>query len=463
MIMDIYTINLTGLLVLCGALFIAQHRGVPRGGEVEDKKGKDQKNDADLIKSKSKVKNKKKKKADKWPFLTVYALVMGADWLQGPFLYSLYTDEHALPHALVSALFTTGFLSGAVSGTFIGTLADRHGRRAACHSFCLACALSCVLTMVPSLPLLVAGRVLGGLSTSLLFSVFESWMVADVRARGEEVEEELASMFGAMSTVNSLVAIASGVGSEWLVAVTGTRRAPFAGSVVLLGIAFGGIWMLWAEYYGEASPSPDNKTSQTPPTSAQSILTILTDPAVLSLGLISTVFEGSMYLFVFFWAPALGSVHTSSSSSPLSFGVIFASFMASCLAASLAFNTLPTSKHATLLLLILFTSAVCFLLSAAPRSEQAAFWVFCLFEAAVGVYWPCMGCLKGRLIDDGMRARVYGMLRVPLNVFVVVALLAAGEGPEAYRGVFLVCSGLLFASCGALWVVNGRGAANVAG
>ena len=31
--------------------------------------------------------------------------------------------------------------------------------------------------MVPSVPLLVAGRTLGGVSTSLLFSVFESWMV----------------------------------------------------------------------------------------------------------------------------------------------------------------------------------------------------------------------------------------------------------------------------------------------
>ncbi|KAK3692087.1 major facilitator superfamily transporter [Podospora appendiculata] len=462
--MDVYGVNLACLLALCGALFVAQGRGARRqpGDDGEEDK---MSGGAGLKMGDTHMNKNKSKKAARWPFLTVYALVMGADWLQGPFLYSLYTDEHALPHSLVSALFTTGFLSGGISGTFIGTLADRHGRRAACLSFCGACALSCLLTMLPSLPLLFAGRVLGGLSTSLLFSVFESWMVADVHARGNGggagKGDELASMFGAMGTVNSLVAIASGVGSEWLVAATGTRRAPFVGSVALLGMAFVVILTQWAEYYGETTPSTD-KLSQTP-TPTPSILAILTDPAVVSLGLTSTVFEGSMYLFVFFWAPALGSVHASSSSQPLPFGVIFASFMASCLAASLAFNSLPTSKHATLLLLILFTSAVCFLLSAAPRSEQATFWVFCLFEAAVGVYWPCMGCLKGRLIDDGVRARVYGMLRVPLNVFVVVALMAAGEGPEAYRGVFVVCSGLLFASCGALWVVDGRGAATVAG
>jgi hypothetical protein len=34
---------------------------------------------------------------------------------------------------------------------------------------------------VPSMPLLLAGRVLGGMSTSLLFSAFESWMVSEHR------------------------------------------------------------------------------------------------------------------------------------------------------------------------------------------------------------------------------------------------------------------------------------------
>lgn len=143
---------------------------------------------------------------------------------------------------LVSALFTTGFLSGAVSGYFIGSLADRSGRKAACLFFCAAYGLSCLLTMVPSLPLLAASRVLGGVSTSLLFSVFESWMVTDFHRRGLQARGgDLSRTFGLMSTLNSIVAIASGVFSEWIVAVTGTRKAPFAASVVLLAVAF---WLI---------------------------------------------------------------------------------------------------------------------------------------------------------------------------------------------------------------------------
>ena len=169
-----------------------------------------------------------------------------------------------------------------------------------------------------------------------------------------------------------------------------------------------------------------------------------------------------MYLFVFFWTPALRS--TTSATSQLPYGVIFASFMASCLAASLAFNTLmsspggtgkqPIVTHSKLLVFILGTAAFCFLLSTHPSSEQSAFWVFCLFEAAVGAYWPTMGTLKGKLIDDGIRSQVYGLLRVPLNVFVVVSLLVTGEGAASYGRVFMTCGMMLAGTSGVLSVVG---------
>lgn len=71
------------------------------------------------------------------------------------------------------------------------------------------------------------------------------------------------------------------------------------------------------------------------------------------------------------------------------------------------------------------------------------------------MYWPSIGSLKGRVVEDGVRARVYGMLRVPLNVFVVVALSLIEEGEEYRNGVFLVCGGLLVVTSGLFhWVVG---------
>ncbi|KAG7286188.1 hypothetical protein NEMBOFW57_008494 [Staphylotrichum longicolle] len=360
------------------------------------------------------------------PFLVAYTLAMTSDWLQGPF-------QHHLPPSLIPRLFTAGFLASALSSAPLGRWADRHGRKRACLAFCAVYALSCLLTtgaVVPGLGVagLVAGRVLGGVGTGVLFVGFESWVVGEFsrvkkmeRRRGEdgkgggeggEVGEEMGRVFGVMSGLNSAAAI--------------------------------------DENYGEAAqPKKDEKGGQ----HQNRAWSVLSNPRILALGAASTVFEGSMYLFVFFWAPVLKSVQSSAGELP--YGVIFASFMAATLASSLVFNFVTERrliKHTTLLVAILGISAACFILSAKPQSEQSAFWVFCLFEAAVGMYWPCMGFLKGRLIEDGVRAQVYGLLRIPLNIFVVVSLLFTRDS-DAFGRVFPVCASLLLASSGAVWAL----------
>lgn len=129
--------------------------------------------------------------------------------------------------------------------------------------FCVAYSLSCLLTMTPSVPLLYLGRILGGASTSLLFSVFESWMVTDFHARRLESKGlNLSRTFGVMSTINSVVAIASGLTSEWLVTASGTKKAPFAAAIVLLGVAFLFIYGQWVSYYAGSLLSPRAKAEK---------------------------------------------------------------------------------------------------------------------------------------------------------------------------------------------------------
>lgn len=463
-----YQVNLGGLLGLCGALFIAQRYSSKE--QLDEKPTKSPKQIKDKVVDST--------EASQWSFLTVFALVMGSDWLQarlsairtatpkipltrlqGPFLYSLYREEHGVSSALVSTLFTTGFVSGALSAYFTGTLADKHGRKRACLFFCGTYALSCILTMIPSLPLLFLGRVLGGISTSLLFSVFESWMVTDFHARKLASKGgDLSRTFGLMSTLNSVVAIVSGVFSEWIVSTAGTRKAPFAAAALLLGTASWVIATQWDENYGD---SAQNKAGEQQ-TSKPKLWDMLKDPRIVCLGLASTMFEGSMYLFVFFWGPALTSARKYEAASGavtatggLPYGIIFASFMASVLAASLLFNIAMDRKllkYTYLLIGILGIADMLFYLLEQPRSEQMSFWLFCLFEACVGVYWPCMGYLKGQLIEDGLRAQLYSILRVPLNVFVVVSLYLTGDD-DAHGKVFAVCSRLLLAAIGGLYAM----------
>ncbi|KAK4147574.1 uncharacterized protein C8A04DRAFT_24833 [Dichotomopilus funicola] len=199
------------------------------------------------------------------------------------------------------------------------------------------------------------------------------------------------------------------------VTVTGSRKRPFALAAGLLVLAGTVIWRYWDENYGGTKTTNDKGKGKPKPA-----------------------------VFVLKRTPLrhhLLPLHRR--------------FIAATLASSLAFYTITERRlmqHAALLVAILVLSAACFFLSAAPTLEQAAFWVFCPFEAAVGMYWPCMGYLKGRLVDDAVCAQVYGILRIPLNIFVVVSLLLTGDG-NSFGTVFSACSSLLPVSAGALWAL----------
>ncbi|KAI0891836.1 DUF791-domain-containing protein [Annulohypoxylon nitens] len=431
--MGYYENSFYALLVLCAGLLASQPT---RRNELKK-----------LAEARKQISRNDKHPEAQW--YKVYALVMGADWIQGPYLYSLYRDEHGLSERLVSTLFATGFLSGAVSAYFIGALADKHGRKAVCMVFCLLYAMSCFFTILPTLPLLFLGRILGGISTSILFSVFDSWMVTNFRER-KLVEDgcDLSRTYATTSIVSSVSAILSGIVGEWLVRVTGSKKAPFLMSAALLWCALQLIWAHWVENYGTKESGSSDKSKK------PDVWSTLKRPSILVLGFASTMFEGSMYLFVVFWAPTIKSVQKSAGELP--YGYIFSSFMASSMAAALIFNIVMQKrpfKYSRLLIGILLAANFCFVKLAGPKTEDAAFWLFCLFEACVGMYWPCTGYLKGRLVEDDVRAKVYSVLRIPLNIFVVVSLAIAGDS-KSYIKVFSTCSMLLTASFGAVWAVS---------
>lgn len=73
--MDTYQLNFTGLLGLCAVLFVAQRRK-PAQPKQDVKPAAGKKKDA---KPEQKTTSNE---ASQWPFLVVFALVMGSDWLQ---------------------------------------------------------------------------------------------------------------------------------------------------------------------------------------------------------------------------------------------------------------------------------------------------------------------------------------------------------------------------------------------
>lgn len=69
--LDIYQLNLAGLLLACGVLFVSG---------AEDKKVAKE----DMKKGSKQQQTQKPQQGSQWAFYVVYALVMGSDWLQVP-------------------------------------------------------------------------------------------------------------------------------------------------------------------------------------------------------------------------------------------------------------------------------------------------------------------------------------------------------------------------------------------
>lgn len=168
-------------------------------------------------------------------FLSIYLLVMSSEWLSGPYLYPLLRDDKALPISIVVALYATAYTSAAISALGVGFLADRYGRRNACLAECVIHSLACLSVVLgsDSLPILFLGRVLAGVGLTLLWTVFESWMVTEWNARGLEGDGcEMSRMFGMMTTANCMTAIVGGVLGHCMVSFIGSKLWPFGAGIV---------------------------------------------------------------------------------------------------------------------------------------------------------------------------------------------------------------------------------------
>ncbi|KAL5717762.1 hypothetical protein ACHQM5_010730 [Ranunculus cassubicifolius] len=127
---------------------------------------------------------------------------------------------------------------------------------------------------------------------------------------------------------NGLVAILAGLFGNVLADTLGFGPvAPFDAAAVFLAIGMAIILSSWNENFGDPSESKDLLTQF-----KGAAIAIASDEKIALLGAIQSLFEGSMYTFVFLWTPAL-----SPNDEDIPHGFIFATFMlSSMLGSSLA-------------------------------------------------------------------------------------------------------------------------------
>ncbi|MBA0768148.1 hypothetical protein Gotri_016973 [Gossypium trilobum] len=188
--------------------------------------------------------------------INVYVSIAG-DWLQGPYVYYLYST-YGFGKGDIGQLFIAGFGSSMLFGTIVGSLADKQGRKRACITYCITYILSCITKHSPEYRILMIGRVLGGIATSLLFSAFESWLVAEHNKRGFEQQWLSLTFSKAIFIGNGLIAILSGLFGNLLVdSLSLGPVAPFDAAACFLAIGMAIIFSSWTENFGDPSENKD--------------------------------------------------------------------------------------------------------------------------------------------------------------------------------------------------------------
>lgn len=290
---------------------------------------------------------------------------------------------------------------------------------------------------------LMLGRLLGGVATSLLFSVFEAWLIRS-HADRKLGKHFLNKSFSAAAYGNSVIAILAGLVANK--AASSTTMEPVSGELVhvggylnpfdiaLVALVLCGICCasMWEENYGEESAGKsareeekgdDGHTSTWYDGLKNAFVVTIRSRDVLLCGLISSLFEGSMYIFVFMWTPALTNL-SEGENVKLPFGLIFSTFMVSCMAGSSLFSILVARfKGEAMAVGVFGMAAVAMGLVALGNTDTLAFLGMLLFEMCVGMYFPVMGTMKGAIVPEDKRAAIYNLYRIPLNFIVLFSLL----------------------------------------
>ncbi|XP_013382077.1 molybdate-anion transporter [Lingula anatina] len=379
-------------------------------------------------------------------YFAAYFLALAADWLQGPYLYKLYSHYGFLEDQ-IAVLYVCGFVSSVLLGTWAPIAADRFGRQKLCLLFTLMYSLACFLKLSRSYGILIIGRVLGGVSNSLLFTAFEAWYVHEHMETHDFPKEWIQVTFAKASMWNGIIAIIAGVvanaSTEWL---SLGPVSPFMLAVPCLIASGVVVGTQWKENYG-------TRKIQFMKSFQGGLKVIGTDQRIFLLGTISSLFESVMYIFVFIWTPVLDPGKPS-------LGITFSSFMVCIMIGNTLYQLLTLKKVtvtnllATAALLALASSVLCVLSTHPDKTNRnLSFIAFLVMEVAVGLYFPAMTFMRSKIIPEAHHISIMNFFRVPLN-FCACFILMMMHDPNFRHGnrlIFVVCTVLMGVCVGAVY------------
>lgn len=426
-------------------------------------------------------------------YLIVHVAIMLADGMQGTHLYVLYEGYGYS----VASLYCLGFVSGALTSPFIGPIVDRIGRKKSAVIYCVLEIMINLLEQYDILAGLIISRVVGGITTNLLFSVFEAWLVTEHRKRGFS-EEKMEIVMRDSTVTSNMSAILSGYIAHELATRFGPV-GPFEGAVASTFVALVLVATKWQENYG----SGDEEVKSVRTYMREAYDTITSDSKIYRIGIIQGLTDGTLQTFVFLWSPALRSFSVKipafmkeagvwglDADGEPAYGLIFGAFMACGVLGGLAEPTVrqfvatfmtndevPKTINASheeneeregeKPVGVEFLAAWTYLMGAAllavpifvdaenPHAFSMSLAAFLSYEILIGLYMPCEGVIRSIYMPNQSICSLMTMLRVIINVIVAAGVFSTNF--ISFTSAFAAGSlSLVVAACLQLSLVEGE-------
>ena len=274
---------------------------------------------------------------------------------------------------------------------------------------------------------------LGGISTALLFTVYEAWYVHEHIETNDFPKEWLSDTFTKASLANGAIGVGAGIlttfVAEWC---NFGSVAPFVLAIPFLIASGIYVHMHWTENWGAAK-------TKFKPICLEGLKQIVLDRKVLLIGLVQSLFESVVYIFVFLWTPVLLPARP-----PL--GIVFATFMVASMIGGVLYSLLglqrwPVRQTLTAVMCVATVALIgAVLFSSHPR---LSFGMYLLLELCCGAYFPAMSQLRKSVLPEAHRDGVLNWFRVPLNLTASLVILLLHDTAGGAPQIFGVCAGLM--------------------
>lgn len=378
-------------------------------------------------------------------YLSVYFLATFSNWLQGPYIYRVYSD-YGWSDNSIAYLYVTKYAANCLFGLVVGQLADKCGRKVLCIYYTISFSICCLTKLSSNYIILLIGKILSGISTSILYSVFEAWYLNEHMNYYCFPSEWLNTTFSMATVYNGISAILAGVTGQALVEYF--NFSPLASSLAAIPFLIVAFFKIrnWEEHnINQESYKDKNNNPSTKKMVSILFLLLNENKILLLLGLIQCLSETVMYVFIFSWTPILSYVG-------LPLGLAFTSFMIALMFGSNIYKilTLRNCSPQNLLTFSMILASVAFIIldtcikrigqNEPGENLMKATSCICLFscmlyEFSLGFYYPAIGFLRGSIIPAEYRATLTNWFRIPTNIITCICLIIT-ESKNDLKGLY---------------------------